>query len=749
MARTAVAVADNFEAAEAADPRRDKIELEQRLQAIAGKLDREAQRREGLRQEIEKRWLTDIEQYHGKYDEDTRKGLDKKKRSKQFINQTRPKTNATAAKLGDMLFPTDDRNWGIEPTPVPTLATSAADAVKMALTAKEQAQGMPEGSPEQAQAIAVAGQAEDIAGRLQAEMDEAKKRAAAMADEIDDQLREARYQTVCRRVIEDACKIGTGIIKGPVVSDRLRKRWQPQQVQANDNGGMVEQFALSGQEDPRPTFLRVDPWSFFPDPDACSMEESEGEFERHLLNEKQVRALARQPGFDADAIRRVLKAGSRETSLNHFNDLRSITGSGHTDINKRFKVWEYHGCIDGEDFVDIASAMGKGDMLEDMGEIDPLTEINVTLWFCQNEVLKFGIHPMDSGESIYSVFNLEKDEASIFGFGIPYLMRDSQSALNAAWRMMMDNGGITSGPNIVVNKELIEPEDNESYEITPWKTWTRKNGPSNVPAFESYDFNSHQAELAGIIQMARQFMDDETNVSQLAQGEQGTHTTQTAQGMSILMNATNTVFRRIVKNWDDDLTTPTIRRIYDWNMQFSDKEHIKGDYDVDARGSSVLLVREMQSQSLMAIALSFGGHPVFGPGLKPFPLLRRLMQSQMLPANEIVKTDEELAQEAAAAAGAPAPDLEIMKLENEMNIADMEVQSRERIAMIERETALIKMAENGNMEMDKLMALLADKDRERQTRAEIERSKINSKERIFTAEAAMTPAGAPAGGGYL
>lgn len=728
-------------------PVRSEQEMLDGLRFIADKLEREADRRVSLRADIEKRWLADTEQYHGKYDGDTVKELDLRKRSKLFINMTRAKTNAVAAKLGDMLFPTDDRNWGIEPTPVPSLSANAAEAVKTALAAKEQADQAPEGSPQQVQATKVADAAGQIAEQLQATIDEAKKRARAMADEIDDQLREARYQTTCRRIIEDACKLGTGIIKGPVISDKRPQRWKKAAV--NDNGQMAEVFQLSPTDDRRPTFLRVDPWAFFPDPDASSMEESQGEYERHLLNEKQLRQLAGRRGFNQDAIRRLLREKSRDTSLNYLNDLRSITGSGQTDTNKRYKVWEYHGPIDAEDVLTLIETVADEDTRLAMtdAEIDPLSEVNVVIWFCQGEVLRFGLYPMDSGESIYSVFNLEKAEASIFGYGIPYLMRDSQSALNAAWRMMMDNGGVASGPNIVINKDLIEPEDNDSYEIGPWKRWIRKSGPPNVPAFESYEFNSHQNEMAAIIQAARQFMDDETSVSQIAQGEQGTHTTQTAQGMSILMNATNTVFRRIVKNWDDDLTTPTIRRIYDFNMQFSDKEEIKGDYDVDARGSSVLLVREMQSQSLMAIALSFAGHPVFGAGIKPFPLLRRLMQAQMLPADEIVKTDEEMQKEAAGAV--PPPDYERLKLENEMNIAMMNIKSREQVAMIERETALIKMAEQGNLEMDKLMQLLADKDRERQNRLEQKRIDTNSKERIFAAEAAMTPAAAPPGGGYL
>src|SRR5690554_4160406 len=94
-------------------------DLQARMEAIVGALEKEAEERVGKRNLIEKRWLEDLAQYHGRYDDETARNLSVGRKSRLFINQTRPKTNAMEARLADMLFPTDDRNWGIEPTPVP------------------------------------------------------------------------------------------------------------------------------------------------------------------------------------------------------------------------------------------------------------------------------------------------------------------------------------------------------------------------------------------------------------------------------------------------------------------------------------------------------------------------------------------------------------------------------------------------------------------------------------------------------
>lgn len=714
----------------------DETPIQMAVKMLVNRLEREADDRVSKRNLVEKRWLTDIEQYHGEYENSVIKELEDAKKSTLFINQTRPKTNSCVARLSDMLFPTDDKNWGIKPTPVPDLTRTAQEAADRAIKAAQEAnRALQQGDPTQADAIAQEGNTvAEIGSRLKANMDQARKAADSMSEEIEDQLRECNYAIQARDVIDDTCKIGTGVMKGPVASmERSRRAWK------KDQGG----YSLTYQEDNRPAYYRVDPWSFFPDSDARTVDESESFFERHLLRAKDLRRLAKQPGFDPDAIRRLLKQMPSRNLPTYLADLRNITGENQAPTDKLFQVWEYRGPITSEEMVYLAQAMGKDQMAQAYVDPDPLMEIQVVLWFCQGEVLKFGVHHMDSGEPIYSVYNLEKDDSSIWGYGIPYLMRDSQKALNGAWRMMMDNAGLSSGPQIVINTKYVDPADGK-WTLGPRKVWLKKgDAPAGSPVFETYEINMHQAELANIIMLAKQFIDDETSISVLAQGEQGAHTTQTAQGMAILMNAVNVVFRRFVKNFDDDMTVPNIRRLYDWNMQFSKKEHIKGDMEIDARGTSVLLVRELQAQNLLVLA-NMTAHPVLGILLKAAPVLRKLAQSMMIAPDEIVKTDEELKNEAAMMAKQGAqPDMEMEKLKVTQAIAELDAQTKIAVANMERETKLMELAQHSNIDLEKLRAMLA-----------LEDKKTASKERIFAAEAAIEaskPQDQPGNGsgGYL
>lgn len=744
-------------------PEQDPSVLRAKLMTIVGRLESEASDRVAKRLHIEERWVEDLLQYHGKYDYKTEQALNETDKSKLNINLTRPKTDAMSARLMDLLFPTDDKNWGIQPTPVPRLQSQAEKAAQAARKLAEEAkaaqeaaaiEGQPVDEQQVAQAKELQAEAEATkakAAQLQAVIEEARGRAELMTQEIDDQLKESLYHAVKRDQIEDACKLGTGVTKGPVTGDRVRKGWKEQQ--GEDGQPVQGQFELKMSVGEQPAMRHVDIWSFFPDMDARTPEESEGFFERHLMNTKKLRKLAQTPGFDKDAIRRLLQAKAQTNAPSYLADLRNINKNNQQITKDLYHVWEYSGPLSTEDMRDLALATGDEGTLAELEDVDPLTEMNAVIWFCQNELLKFSIYPFDSGECMYSVFNLIKDEASIFGYGLPSVIRDPQRSLNASWRAMMDNAGAASGPQIVVAQHLIEPADG-NWTFGARKIWKAKEGlAENHRAFDTFDIPIHQVELANIIALSKQFIDDMSAMPSIAQGEQGVGVTKTAQGMALLMNSSNVVFRRIVKNFDDDVTTPDIRRMYDWNMQFSKKEGIKGDYEVDARGSSVLLVREMQAQNLMAIAIQLGGHPVYGPMLRNRELLRKIFQAHMIPATEVVLTDDEIDAVLAAAAaesegmeGEKAKaelemrklDVEERKIDADIEKANMEASTRMAIAELTHQTQMMKLAETLNMSVDKIQAQLQNSREERASR-----------ERVFAAETAMTERIGPSGGGHL
>lgn len=690
-------------------------------QGIIGRLHGEAMEQVRLKSQIEERWIRNLRQYYGKYTEATLKSLKGAARSQAFVKLTRHKTNGWAARLSDLLFPTDDRNWGIEPTPVPKLIKSAQEAVAAAKAGVDQANAAPD--PDQAAMIAE--QADAWAQRaLQtgAEIEEAKKRCNSMQEEIEDQLLECNYASEARRSIEDGCRIGTGIIKGPLTSQRLRREWR------STTAGFYE---LTTLPDPMPEYRWINPWHFFPDMSAATIEEAEFTYERSLPTAKDLRRAALKFNFNKDAVRRLLKEGPNPlgTEIDHITSLRAITGEGEA-IKDRYLMWEYNGSLECNEVITLLRAAGMREQAEAIEEEDDwLKEYRVIVYFCQNEVLKIAPeYPMDSGETLYSVWNFEKGETSIFGIGIPEIMSDSQRAANGAWRMMMDNSGLSVGPQIVIDKDQVKPQDG-SYSIKALKVWLKTGSamstPQNPP-FQVFNIPNNQQQLAGIIEIAKEFADEETSMPLIAQGEQGA-ATQTLGGMSMLFNSANVVFRRVVKSFDDQLTTPTLRRAYDWNMQHNPREDIKGDMQVNARGTSVLLVREIQSQNLLNIMQNWTVHPVIGAYVKVRDGLVKTLQTMMIDPNDLLfdqATAEKRQQQAAEAQAQQGSGTSPEELR--LQIAQLDGENRLQVANIQRDIKLMELASRENMTLEQLKTQLQIKDIEHK-----------SKERIFAAGAAI------------
>lgn len=683
---------------------------------------------------VEQRWVEDVRLYRGQYASDELTDFKEEKRSQAFVKLTRHKTNGWAARLYDLLFPTDGKNWGIQPTPLPKLAESAKLALEGVTESVEGAnQAAADGNDGAAQVLKA--QADAFSQKVRQtkeEIDEAKRRCSSMERAIEDQLVEAKYAAQCRDVIDDGCKLGTGILKGPLTSQRLRREWREEPL---------GHWKLTTLPDPMPEFRRIDPWHFFPDPSARTIEDAEYSFERHLVTKKDLRRMALKFGWSRPAVKRLIDDGPPQTleNIEQLISLRAMDGDS-SDIKDRYVVWEYHGALDCEDVAILLRAAGKEEEAREYEEKeDPFEEYRVILYYCGNELLKVAPdYPLDSGETLYSVFTFEKSETSIWGYGVPYLMGDSQKSVNGAWRMMLDNAALSVGPQIVVDRSQIQPQEKGEWGLRPLKVWLRSSSalPSQTPPFEVHNIPNNQKELAGIVELGKMFIDEETSMPTIAQGEQGA-ASQTLGGMSILFNSANVVFRRVVKAWDDDLTTPTLRRAYDWNMQFNADDTIKGDMQVDARGTSVLLVREIQSQNLLNVVTNWSVHQVLGGWVKIRPAMEKALETMMVPADDILFTQEEYDENQAKIAEAAAANPPVDPNQIKLQIATETNQSRERVAQLENEAKILIAERTYDAVTAKIAQETGLSQQEIEQKYGLKREELASKERMKAVDIAV------------
>ncbi len=577
------------------------------------------------RLEIERRWVEDMRQYLGLYSADQLKNMPEGG-SQVFVNLTRTKTDKGEAQLVDMLFPAEDKNFGISPTPNPDLVAQAENKQQMydkngaALQFADDKTPYTKGDDAKAQ------------------MERAEDAAKAMEREIDDQLVECEYGHQSRKTIHYSALLGTGVLCAPEVEMREQSSW----VKDTNTGEFVGAFKL----DKRPVARHVATWDFFPDLSAATIDECAFVFERSYMSRKSVRNMRRIPGVVKENLKKLLednKEGGKGTQnfSEHVSTLREMSGIVSMLEDNRFEVWRYRGPIEKE--ILISAGVVKSDDESVPSEVDGI------IIFCGDQVLKAAINPMETEEWPYSVFCWNKDDNCIFGTGIPYSMRQSQAVINTAWRLMLDNATKSAGPQVVIDKRIRAT--NGVNAIEPFKLWEKTDPQMKVAdAFQVFTFPSVQNEIANIYNLAKQMIDEETGLPAISQGEQG-EVTPTLGGMSMLMNAATTVRRNQVKHWDDDITVPIIKRFYDWNMQFNPKQEIKGDMRVYARGTSALLVKEQQSQALFAVLDKYAGHPILSQFLKDQGLsaFRKAIQSLHINPDDIVISEEDYAANVQAA----------------------------------------------------------------------------------------------------
>jgi hypothetical protein len=720
----------------------DDAKLKEDLTVSVGRLTALAADQVRLKKPIEDRWIRALRRFHGKYEPAVEADLKEKNQSRAFVRLTRKKANSWKGRLESLIFPTDDRNYSIQPTPVPTLTNAAKQVVQEATRLLDEANAhsaqAAQAADAQDQAGAEAGmqqagekadqahQINEQARKLAGEITEAKKRAEAMQREMDDQLVECDYSAEGRDAIASMCLLGTAIMKGPLASEAMRGKWaQQKDPVSGETGGP---FVYARAPDPKPVIKWVNPWAYFPDMSAMKKGQEEFEFERHLWTKKDLRRLVKERGFNPDAVRELITGDIRDrtladSGLGYLAELREIDGTTEL-LKNRYVGWEYHGPLECDEIVTMLIAMGdiKGATYYKNTQ-DPLVELRVICYFCEGKLLKIAPEfPLDSQESLYSVVPFEPSDSSMFGYGIPDIMEDSQQAMNAAWRMALDNASLSTGPQIIVDREKVTPA-NDEWAITPRKIWYKNKSAAPGEAFEAFDIPNKVAEIMAIVKTAREFIDDETALPVQSEGEATDNPNITATASNIMSLGFNVTFRSVVKAWDDGMTVPSMRRLYDWNMQHSGDEDIKGDMSIDARGTSVLLMREMQSQALSLVIGRDLANPTTGLMLKPYETYRQYLQSLMISPDDVMLSKDEWEEAVKANAQGQQDPPQVIAAKLAIEKAKLDGSISLQVAGMNQQTELIRLAEARNMKLDELTAMLK--------KVQID---VSSKERMFAAE---------------
>lgn len=600
-------------------------ELREKLAQVLLKRRNEAVRyRAGLG--IETQWAEDQAYYEGEEDSSRvgyYKGMTigspliaKPKndfKSKVFLNITRPYVETASSKVIEVLSPVDDRAFSIVPSPIP-FAVMAGQEMRATAIPKEPAQAGPpmvdqNGQPAAPQQI----QQQQVEKSI-----EEKLRIAAKGAErwIDDALQECGYNSELRRLVDDSARIGTGVMRGPIPTVRTSRKVEGGQLI------MVEEIV--------PESKCISAWNAFPDP-ACGDDIHNGQYfvEHDNLTEKQVRELMMAPGYIPAAIEKVLEEGPKENAI---TALVQAPHDPQEQSAKRFHIWYYHGFLSVEDVV----AMGC-----DCGEIEGGVAAVITI--INDTPVKAHLAPLSGGRFPYEFMCWQRTAGSPWGIGVARQIRACQSILNATVRSMMENAGLSSGPQIILGRGSIIPADG-SWVITPRKVWLLKPDadiPDVTKAFNAVQIPSIQQELLETVNFVLKMAENVTGLPILLQGQQGpTGVPETVGGMQILVANASGLLRRMARIFDDSITKPHVTAYYEWMMEFGDDDSIKGDFQVVPRGSSALVIKDMRATFLVQVVPQLIANPNFG--IDPARYFKEVAKLNGLEPSDVQFTEAEL-----------------------------------------------------------------------------------------------------------
>lgn len=587
--------------------------------------------------------------------------------SKVVNNLIRQVTNDGASQLGDMLYPNDDDNYGLEPIYPSKPPLKLQD--QPAVDSKGQPLVDDEGNPVthlrawEARRVGV----------------EAKCRR--MFQKIDGTLDRIKFGNIGRTSLLNAAITGTCVIKGPFVDPKGYRKWIPQK-----DG----QWDLSEDTQERPTYAAVNVLDFLPDLSAENPEEMAYASVRVRSLGRDLEALLELPQhYESDQVKKLLAHKPEEIAdgtAERDYERKMIKDSAVVEDPHRYELFETW-----------ASFSRK--QLEEAGvKVPQKWNKRQTLIVCVTHCfgITLSVHVAQQQHCLpFSMWWWDRDPLSLFGRGVPVLGEAQQLTINAGWRMILDHGGVSAVPMVTMLKNKVESADpnDKSMAIRGGKVWNIKGdfhglaeNQSQVRPFEVHDIPIHLDQFFAIMDRAEEDMYKVTGVTRVDKNEAGQGVDNapiTFGATQIFQNNASVSRRRQVRDFDDHITATVIGRLYDWFMARESDDDIKVALTVEPKGSSVLMQREVNTQNVMQLyTMTQGGTT---PGSKGESMLRALETGMQYPAGKFIETEEETLQRKQLEAENPPvdPAIQIEELKLQQEQAKTEVAREKNEAEIE------------------------------------------------------------------
>jgi len=585
------------------------------------------------KQPIEKILLQCARRRNGEYEPEALERLRKQGHTDPiYMMITDIKCRAAIAWIKDVSIPAGEIPAHFEPTPVPELPPEVVQLAKIRAT-KALHQRMTEMSVSAQDLAQDKEQIEEIMTQVRDEMqamvdERARDDAERMTREVNDEMTEGNWYQVMDNFIDDFVTYPTAFIEGPVYKRKRKLVWK-----TGPNGKSIPQIEGKVVKE----YNWISPFDMYPSSGARTL--NDGNLIIHKrMSPRNLQEMIGVEGFDEEAIRLVLDlyavGGLREwlsvdSARDYLEDRHNEIGDGEPKID----VLKFFGDVPGKLLIEWG--------MDESQIPDPLMAYPAIIWKIGNYIIsaRLNDHPL-AKRNIYSASFIKKN-GSIWGRGIPQVLKDIQRICNSAAIALQRNMGIASGPMAWAIEDKLTP--GTDLTMFPWKVFrftsdqVGGDGKRNLPM----GFFQPRVIVRELLEIYQKFYDQASEITGIPAYVYGSEKIggagETASGLSMLMNAAAKGLRASVIHIDQGVTKPSWEEHW-LQIVLTEPERAIGDVKIIARASDYLMQIE-QLQSALYDALQLTGNPIDMEiiGLEGrAEMLREYMKRLKMPVHKII-----------------------------------------------------------------------------------------------------------------
>jgi len=581
------------------------------------------------------RMLSALRQFNGQYDPQKLAEIQQFGGSTIYARLTATKCRGATSLLRD-IYLSQDRPFGLQGSADPEIPIEIFQKITQAVQSeimnlKVNGQPLPSVDDVKDRTYALIEAARNAAKRQGAD------KAKLAEDKVQALLEQGGFYTALAEFLFDLTVYPLAFLKGPVVKMVPQVSWK-------NNVPYVDQV-------PRLTWMRVSPFDVWFTPGVADIKDADV-IERSRITRAQLNDCLDLPGYNHDAVREVLTVYNRGyTEAPDFTDAQRavLESRENPTMNESWLLdqLEFHGNVQGEVLLQAG--------VPERQIPDPLRDYGCSVWLIGRYVIKVQLNPSPRKRHCYYSTSFEKVPGTPVGNALPDTIGDLQDGANAAFRSIVNNMAMSSGPQVVVHDDRLSGMEN-GEQIYPWKRWHVMSDPlgnssATVPPVDFFQPTNNVQALVQVFELMYTMADDVSAIPRYLQGGAAGGAGRTASGLAMLMGNASKVLQTVCGNIDIDALVPCLTETLDMILLTDQTGMLEGDEKVVVKGVQIAMQREtMRSRQLELLQVTANpiDMQIMGPKGRA-TLLRAVTQNVGIPGAEIVPSDEDMAAQQKAA----------------------------------------------------------------------------------------------------